>query len=292
MKYIGAHVSISGGIENAPLNAQKIRAKAFAMFTKNQRQWKAKPLTEKNILDFQSNLKNINISINHVLPHDSYLINLAHPDHEKKNISLDAFIDEIKRVEALGLKYLNFHPGNHLNLISEAEGISNIVESLNIAIDSTDSVELILETTAGQGSSIGYQFFHLRDIAAGIKNQKRIGVCVDTCHIFAAGYQIHTKEGYEKTWKSFNNEIGFSLLKGIHLNDSKSSYGSRVDRHHSIGKGNLGKDFFTMFMNDKRFNDIPIILETIDDSIWKEEIEFLYSLSSDKTGSNSNHSID
>ncbi len=277
-KFIGAHVSTSGGVFNAPLNAMKIGAKAFALFTKNQRQWSGKPYDDMVIKKFKENLALSKIEPKHVLPHDSYLINLGHPDLEKREKSLNAFCDEIKRCELLGLIKLNFHPGSHLKLISEEECLNAIADSLNKAIKITNSVCLVIENTAGQGSNLGYKFEHLAYIIDKIENKDRIGVCIDTCHMFTAGYDIRTKEAYEKTWNEFNNVVGFKYLKGMHINDSKPELGSRVDRHDSIGKGKIGLKAFEFIVNDERMNDIPLILETIDDSIWEEEIKLLYSL--------------
>lgn len=277
-KYIGAHVSASGGVEKAPINAEAIGAKAFALFTKNQRRWVAKPLTDKNITKFKENIEKIGISSEHILPHDSYLINLGHPDAEKREKSLNAFIDELKRVEQLGLKYLNTHPGSHLREISEEECMDLIADSIDKAHEASESAVVVLENTAGQGSNIGYKFEQLAYIIDKVKNKDRIAVCIDTCHMFTSGYDVRTKETYEKTFEDFENIVGFKYLKGIHLNDSKSDLAQKVDRHHSIGEGLLGMEFFKMFMNDTRFDNIPIVLETIDDSIWAEEIKLLYSL--------------
>ncbi|NPA27829.1 MAG: deoxyribonuclease IV [Epsilonproteobacteria bacterium] len=291
-KFIGAHVSASGGVENAPLNASKIGAGAFALFTKNQRQWKAKPLSSKSIDKFKSNLEESKISPNHILPHDSYLINLGSPDKEKLLKSREAFIDELKRCQELGLKMLNFHPGSHLQkfskrdsnyekLIEEAEkkALDTIAESINLAIEATkdSDVVLVIENTAGQGSNLGYKFEHLAYLIQKTENKDRIGVCIDTCHMFAAGYDIRTKEAYKKSWEEFDRVIGFKYLKGMHINDSKAKLGSRVDRHHNLGYGEIGIEFFKMLMRDKRFDNIPLILETIDDSLWEEEIKMLYS---------------
>ncbi|NPB04025.1 MAG: deoxyribonuclease IV [Thermotogae bacterium] len=278
MKFVGAHVSTAGGVFNAPLNAKEIGAKAFALFTKNQRQWWARPLTEKVIGRFKENLKKAGISPEMVLPHDSYLINLGSPDGEKRRKSLEAFIDEIERCCQLGLKYLNFHPGSSVGKVSEEECLKIVAESVNEAISRTKEVILVIENTAGQGNTVGYRFEHLARIIELVENKERIGVCLDTCHMFAAGYDIRTKEAYEKTMKEFDEIVGFKYLKGMHLNDAKSELGSRVDRHHSIGKGKIGLEAFRLIMNDERLNGIPLILETIDPSIWKEEIELLYSL--------------
>ncbi len=277
MKYVGAHVSSSGGVFNAPLNAQKIGAKAFALFTKNQRQWKAKPLDEKTVEKFKENLQKVGISPKHILPHDSYLINLGHPEKEKREKSLNAFIDEVKRCELLGLDKLNFHPGSHLGKISEEECLNLIAESMNKTLEVTESVTLVIETTAGQGSNLGYRFEHLAYLIDKSIDKKRVGVCIDTCHIFAAGYDIRDKESYEKTMQEFDKIVGFKYLKGMHINDSKSKFSSKVDRHHSIGMGELGEDTFKFIMNDDRLKDIPLILETIDESLWPKEIELLYN---------------
>ena len=277
-KFIGAHVSSSGGVFNAPLNASNIGAKAFALFTKNQRRWFAKPLSDNDIEKFKDNLNKVKILPDYVLPHDSYLINLGNPDDEKREKAVLSFIDETKRVAQLGLKYLNFHPGSHLKLISERECLDLISESINYTLERTDDVVLVLETTAGQGTNVGYKFEHLAYIINNIKDKKRIGVCIDTCHIFAAGYDIRDKKSFENTFKEFDNVIGFNYLKGMHINDAKSKYKSKVDRHESIGKGNIGIDAFRFIMNDERFDNIPLILETPNPEIWPDEINLLYSL--------------
>ena len=280
MKYIGAHVSAAGGVENAVLNAASINASGFALFTKNQRQWKAKPLSQKNIEKFKNYMQQHGFTPDAILPHDSYLINLGHPTKENRQKSLDAFIDEAKRVEALGLKYLNFHPGSHLKKISEEECLELITQSVNIAIKETDSCISVIETTAGQGSNLGYKFEHLAYIIQNVTDKERIGVCIDTAHIFAAGYDIRTKEVYEKTMREFDEIIGFEYLKGMHINDSKAKFASRVDRHHSLGKGEIGLDAFRFIMQDDRIKNIPLILETIDPDIWAEEIALLRSFES------------
>jgi len=277
-KFVGAHTSASGGVFNAVTNAQKIGAKAFALFTKNQRQWKAKDLDSETIDKFKHALEESGILAKHVLPHDSYLINLGHPEAEKLEKSRDAFIDELQRCSQLGLDRLNFHPGSHLKQISEDECLSIISESINIALDKTSGVKAVIENTAGQGSNLGYKFEHLAQIIDKVEDKSRVGICIDTCHMFVAGYDIRTKEAYDKTWNEFGDIVGFEYLMGMHINDSKPPLGSKKDRHHSIGKGEIGLDAFKFLMNDDRMNDIPLILETIDDSIWKQEIELLYSL--------------
>ena len=278
MKRIGAHVSIAGGVENTPLNAEKIGAKAFALFTKNQKQWQAKPLSDKNIKEFKENCKKFGYNPEHILPHDGYLINLGHPEMEKLERSRAAFLIEMQRCELLGLKYLNFHPGSHLRLISEEESLNIIAESINIALDKTNFVIPVIENTAGQGSNLGYKFEHLAYIISQIENKDRIGVCLDTCHLFASGYDIRTKKTYADTFEEFDKIVGFSYLKGLHLNDSKKDLGLRVDRHESIGKGFIGLETFRYIMNDDRFEEMPLILETPNSDIWADEIKLLYGL--------------
>ena len=275
MKKIGAHVSASGGVSNAPKNAALIGADAFAFFTKNQRQWDAKALDDKEIELFKSECIQNNIDINHILPHDSYLINLGHPDKEKLNKSRNAFNIEMCRCEELGLRLLNFHPGSHLNQITEEDCLLYISESINISLEKTKNVTAVIENTAGQGSNLGYRFEHIAKIIDNIDDKKRVGVCIDTCHAFAGGYDLKTINACEKTFKEFDDIIGYSYLRGMHLNDSKKILGSRVDRHHSLGQGEIGITPFKYIMQNKEFDDIPLILETIDPSIWINEIIML-----------------
>lgn len=278
MKYIGAHVSASGGVQNAPLNAMKIGANAFALFTKNQRQWSAKPLEKENIEAFKQNLEYAGILPKHVLPHDSYLINLGHPDLEKRQKSYEAFLDEVKRCEELGLELLNFHPGSHLKEISEEKCMDMIAENLNRILDQTQNVTMVIENTAGQGTNLGYRWEHLAYIIEKVEDKARMGVCLDTCHLFSAGYDIRTPETYAKTMEEFARIVGFGYLRGMHINDAKPELGSRVDRHHSLGKGTIGLEAFKLIMQDSRMDDIPLVLETIDDSLWAEEITLLRSM--------------
>lgn len=277
MKYFGAHVSASGGVFNAPLNAKELNAKAFALFTKNQRQWKAKDFDAKTIDLFKKNLEISQIEPQYVLPHDSYLINLGHPEVDKREKSLNAFIDEVNRCEQLGLDRLNFHPGSHLNKISEEESLNLIVESMNKTLELTNSVKLVIENTAGQGSNLGYRFEHLAYLISNSIDKSRVGVCIDTCHLFVAGYDIRTKESYDKTFNDFDRQVGSKYLLGMHINDSLTPFGSKKDRHQSLGKGEIGIEAFKFIANDSRMDGIPLILETTDSSIWKEEIELLYS---------------
>lgn len=277
MKFIGAHVSAGGGVENAPLNATKIGASAFALFTKNQRQWVAKPLTSESIDAFKTNCAVNGFKPEQILPHDSYLINLGHPDAEKLEKSRAAFLDEIQRCEQLGLDRLNFHPGSHLKLVSESECLATIAESINIALDKTAGVSAVIENTAGQGSNLGFKFDHIAEIIDQVEDKSRVGICIDTCHSFAAGYDLLTQESCKTVFTAFDSIVGFKYLMGMHLNDSKKGLGSRVDRHHSLGQGVLGLEVFKYIMKDSRFDDIPLILETIDENIWDQEIKLLRS---------------
>jgi len=278
MKYIGAHVSAGGGVENAPVNANGINAKAFAIFTKNQKQWKSSPLTEKSIRLFKENCATFGYLPEYIMPHDGYLINPGSPDKEMLGKSREALLDEMKRCEQLGLKMLNFHPGAHLTKISEEDCMKVIAESINEVLSYSNGVIAVIENTAGQGSAIGFKFEHLRYIIDMVDDKSRVGVCFDTCHGFAAGYDIKSEEGYEKTFREFDSIIGLPYLKGLHLNDAKKGLGSRVDRHESIGKGELGMEVFIRMMNDPRFDNMPIILETPDEEIWAQEVTWLYSV--------------
>ncbi|WP_347146752.1 deoxyribonuclease IV [Parabacteroides goldsteinii] len=278
MKYIGAHVSASGGVENAPLNANAIGAKAFALFTRNQRQWKSSPLTKKSISLFKERCEEFGYEAKHILPHDSYLINLGHPDPDGLQKSRDAFLDEMQRCEQLGLDRLNFHPGSHLNELPVDDCLARIAESINRTLDQTAGVCAVIENTAGQGTNLGYTFEQIAAIIDRVEDKTRVGVCIDTAHTLAAGYDIKTEQGFTETFRHFDEVIGFSYLRGMHINDSKKDLATRVDRHDSIGKGVMGMTTFKMLMADPRFDDIPLILETPDESIWTEEIGYLYTL--------------
>ena len=277
MKFIGAHVSCGGGVENAPLNASAIQAGAFALFTKNQRQWTAPPLSEISIAAFKNNCKKLGYSPDHILAHDSYLINLGNSDKDKHAQSLSAFLDELWRCNILGIKLLNFHPGSHLKVLSEDDCLKLIAESVRHALNEVPNVVAVFENTAGQGTNVGYSFEHLARLLELVDMPERTGVCLDTCHAYAAGYDIKDAENYEKVMSDFDRIVGFRNLRGVHLNDSKGTLGSHLDRHDSIGKGTLGNETFERMMKDPRLDNIPIILETIDDTIWKQEIAQLYS---------------
>lgn len=272
MKYIGAHVSASGGVENAIKNAKDIGATAFALFTKNQRQWLAPSLTEKQIELFRNMMSEAGYSAMQVLPHDSYLINLGHPDQEGLDKSRESFFEEMRRCELLGLDRLNFHPGSHLKRISEEESLDRIAESINMALERTSGVTAVIENTAGQGSNLGFRFEHLAYIIDRVVDKSRVGVCLDTCHSFAAGYDLRTRDALDATFAEFDRIVGFKYLKGMHLNDAMKPLGSRVDRHAPLGDGEIGWECFRYIMSDPRFDNIPLILETPDEARWADEI--------------------
>ena len=282
MKYIGAHVSASGGVENAPRNAAAIGATAFALFTKNQRQWAAPPLSEQQIEAFRAECQRNGYTAAQILPHDSYLINLGHPEDEPLEKSRASFLHEMQRCEQLGLDRLNFHPGSHLKKISEEESLRRVAESINIALDKTSGVTAVIENTAGQGSNLGYAFWHLAYIIDRVEDKSRVGVCLDTCHSFAAGYDLSTEHGCDEVFAEFEREVGFEYLRGMHLNDAMKPLGSRVDRHSPLGEGHLGITPFRYIMQDSRFDNIPLILETPDEERWAEEIALLKSFAEEK----------
>jgi deoxyribonuclease-4 len=278
MKWVGAHVSAAGGVENSPQNARKIGARSFAFFTKNQKQWRSPPLGDVSVESFKSRCERFGYDPDRILPHTSYLINLGSPDPEGLARSRAALVDEMARCRALGLTMLNFHPGSHKNQIGEVECLDLIAESINLALDSVDGVTAVIENTAGQGGSVGYRFEHLAALIDGVHDQTRVGVCLDTCHAFAAGYDIRTPDTYHGVMEEFGRLVGFGFLRAMHINDSKSALGSRVDRHHSLGEGELGEEALRLIMNDHRLDRIPIILETIDPDRWEDEINYLYGL--------------
>ncbi len=278
MKLIGAHVSAGNGVSQAPLNAHEIGAKSFALFTRNPSRWQSKPISDKEAESFKENCHRLDYTSERILPHDSYLINLGAPDAEKLAMSREAFLDEMRRCEQLGLSMLNFHPGSHLKMIAIDDCLDRIAESINIVLDQTAGVKAVIENTAGQGSNLGHTFQQIAHIIDKVEDKTRVGVCIDSCHAFAAGYDLSTAEGYEATWKSFDETIGMKYLSGMHLNDTKKGLASKVDRHEVLGKGVLGADFFSFLMNDPRMDNIPLILETPNEELWAEEIKWLYSL--------------
>ncbi|WP_110665945.1 deoxyribonuclease IV [Salinicola halophilus] len=275
MKTIGAHVSAAGGVDRAIGRAVEIGANAFALFTKNQRQWNAKPLEEATIAAFKAACREHGFGPGQILPHDSYLINLGHPEREGLEKSRAAFLDECQRCEQLGLELLNFHPGSHLRKISERDCLARIAESINETHAATRSVVAVIENTAGQGSNLGFRFEQLAAIIEQVENKDRVGACIDTCHAFAAGYDLRTAEDAVAMLDGFESIVGRRYLRGMHLNDAKSEFASRVDRHHSLGQGNIGLAGFAALMRDERTDDIPLILETVDPAIWADEIQWL-----------------
>lgn len=276
MKYIGAHVSVAGGVANAPVRAHAIGAKAFALFTGSSNRWVSKEISDDEVEKFKDNCNLYGYTPAVILPHDNFLINLGSPDEKKLAMSRKSFLDEVNRCSRLGLTMLNFHPGSHLNELEESDGLDRIAESINITLDKTHGVTAVLENVAGQGSNIGHTFEQLAHIIDKVEDKTRVGVCIDTCHAYSAGYDLGTEEGYENTWNQFDSIIGRNYLKGMHLNDDKRELGSRIDRHASIGQGTLGNQFFTRLVNDPRLNGIPMILETPDEDIWAQEIAWLY----------------
>jgi deoxyribonuclease-4 len=278
MKYIGAHVSAAGGVENAPLRADEIGAGAFSLFTKNQRRWEGPPLSPENIAGFKENCRKLGFSMDYIMPHGSYLVNPGHPDKNKLQKSRTAFLDELQRCEQLDIRLLNFHPGNHLNKHSQAACLATIADSINWALDQTDNVTAVIENTAGQGTTMGYCFEQLAEIIDQVEDKSRVGVCIDTCHAWAAGYDFSSREKFNRVFDEFSGAVGFNFLKGMHLNDSKKGLGSNVDRHESLGAGEIGLKPFQFIMQDERFDDIPLILETPNPDRWPQEIEMLCAM--------------
>lgn len=275
MKYIGAHVSASGGIQNAPLNAEKIGANAFAFFTKNQRQWQAPPLHTQDISLFHLQREMAAIEVEQILPHDSYLINLGHPELEGLQKSRDAFLVEMQRCQALGLPFLNFHPGAHLRQLSEDECLNRIGESIQWVLNQTEGVTAVIENTAGQGSTLGVTLEQLNAIINAVESRDRVGICIDTAHAFAAGIPLNDEQAFQDFFAELDELIGFDKLCGMHLNDSKKECGTRVDRHACLGEGYIGIKPFEWIMQDSRFDGIPLILETPNPDGWREEILIL-----------------
>ena len=284
--WVGVHVSAAAGPKNAVVNAHDLGCNSFALFLKNQRTWNYTALTQKSIDEFKSFMKQYNYDYKQVLPHGSYLINLGNPDKEKRLKSYNAFLDDLKRCELLEIELYNFHPGSTVGECSIDESINFIAESINMAIKETSKVVVVLENMAGQGNTVGRKFEELAKIISKIDDKNRIGICIDTCHAFAAGYDLRTEESFNKVFKKFEDIVGFQYLKALHLNDSKGELGDNKDRHENLGKGKLGIQCFKCIMNDNRFENIPLIIETPapanDLSIYKKEVDLLYSLKNDQ----------
>lgn len=282
-KRVGAHISAAGGTFKTFSNNADINGKAFACFLKSQRKWSSPPLADADVAKFNEKAIEFNFDKKFILPHGSYLINLANPDPDMRTKSFDNFIDDLQRCQRLGVSLYNFHPGSTVGKCSVAQSLDFIAESINRAHSIVPDIIVVLETMAGQGNVIGSKFEELRDIIGKISDKSRIGVCIDTCHIFSAGYDIRSKVAYEKTMEKFETIIGFKYLKGVHLNDSKTGFNEGKDRHENIGKGKIGLNTFRFIMNDPRFDNIPMVLETPaseDNSkeVYSKEIELLYSL--------------
>ncbi|BAM40050.1 apurinic/apyrimidinic endonuclease [Theileria orientalis strain Shintoku] len=280
--YVGAHVSASGGPDVSVVNSFNVLGQSFALFLKNQRSWNFKPLSPEWIAKFKKNLETFAYDPRFILPHASYLINVANPDANKRKKAFENFLDDIKRCEKLGIQLYNFHPGSTCGLCEKEEGIMHISDCINEALHLSSGVTIVLENAAGQNNVIGSKFEDLRDIINQVKDKTRVGVCLDTCHLFAAGFDIRTHEKFEAVMKSFDDIVGLKYLKAVHLNDSKSDLGSGLDRHENIGKGKLTKETFEFIMNSGYFKEIPIILETPtkegDESVYRQEIQLMYSL--------------
>lgn len=278
MKYFGAHVSASGGVVNAPRNAKAIGAGAFALFTKNQRQWLAPQLTQADIEAFRRVCELLGYQPHQILPHDSYLINLGHPDAEGLAKSRESFVEEMRRCELLGLDRLNFHPGSHLGRIDIEESLNRVAESINIALERTRGVTAVIENTAGQGTNLGHTFEQIAHIIERVEDKSRVGFCIDTCHAFAAGYDLSSREACERTFETIDKIVSLDYLRGMHLNEAMRPLGSRIDRHERLGQGQIGWECFEFIARDSRFDNMPLVLETIDESLWPQEIAKLYEL--------------
>ena len=289
MKRIGAHVSIAGGVQNAVANAVELGATAIGMFTRNQRMWNQRPLSEEDAAAFRDALREHGFAPRHVLPHDSYLINLGSSDPEVVAKSRAAFLDEMSRCQMLGLPCLNFHPGAPKQGVdmSAERCIEQIAGYVNETLEQTEGVTAVVECTAGQGTNVGRTFEELAALIERITDKERAGVCLDTCHLFAAGYDLRTRAGYDAMLAEFEATVGLRYLRGWHLNDSKGELGSRVDRHAAIGAGGIGREPFTWIVQDPRFDEMPLILETPEQKNWAKEIAELQRLAAacDQSGS-------
>jgi deoxyribonuclease-4 len=278
MYFIGPHVSIGGGVANAPRNAKALGATGFGMFVKNQRQWTAAPYAQADVDAFRRQLKEDGYTAAQVMPHAGYLINLANPDEAAHAKSMASLLDELRRCMALGLDKLNFHPGSHLRLLTPQAACSRVAQSVNSALAETEGVTLVIENTAGSGGNLGASFEELKAIIDGVDDKARVGVCLDTMHTFAAGFDIRTRDGFLKTMEHFGRTVGMNYLRGLHLNDSKVALNSHVDRHESLGAGLLGIDVFKCIMRDARFENMPLVLETPNEELWAQEIEQLAAM--------------
>ncbi len=275
MKYIGAHVASLPLVSDAPEEARRLGATAFAFNLIDPQKWNYPPYEESDVELFRKLCADYGFTSAQILPHSAFTVNLCSPEARKLSLSRRTFVDEMKRCSQLGLGMLNFHPGAHLNKIEEDESLRLVAESINYALERTEGVTAVIENTAGQGSNIGFSFRQLARIIEGVNDKSRVGVCIDSCHASAAGYELSSADSYDATWGEFSSTIGFEFLRGMHINDAMRATGSRIDRHASIGKGTIGIDFFRRLMQDPRFDGIPMILETPDPTLWPEEIHLL-----------------
>jgi len=278
MYYIGPHVSIGGGVANAPKNAKALVATGFGMFVKNQRQWTAAPYTAADIEAFKKQMQADGYTAAQVLPHAGYLINLANPDEEAHAKSMGSLLDELKRCMALGLDKLNLHPGSHLRLITPQEACDRVARSINAALAETSGVTVVIENTAGSGGNLGSRFEEIKAMIDGVDDKARVGVCLDTMHSFAAGFDLRTRDGFLETMDHFDKTVGMKYLRGMHMNDSKVEFNSHKDRHESLGSGLLGIEVFKCIMKDKRFENMPLVLETPNEELWAQEIAQLMEM--------------
>jgi len=275
---IGGHMSIGGGFAEAPERARNIGLDAMQVFTKNQRQWIAKPLNMEDVNFYLENMKRFDIKI--TVAHASYLVNLAAPEQDKFEKSIESMVHELQRCESLKIPYLIFHPGAHMGE-GEKNGLKRIVDGINKIIEKSEGIKakITIETTAGQGTNLGYRFEQIGFILDNVSDKSKVRVCMDTCHIFAAGYELRSKDGYEKTMDEFSRNIGFENLVAVHLNDSEKALGSRVDRHAQIGRGYIGREGFKNLLKDKRFSNMPLILETPGgEALYPEDLNMIKSI--------------
>jgi deoxyribonuclease IV len=276
--YLGAHVPVTGGLHKAPANGLAVGAQAIQIFTRNQMQWRSRPLTGDETAAFRESLAGS--GVRKVLSHGSYLVNLASPSPDFLEKSRACMVTEVERCHALGIPYLVFHPGAHMGM-GESAGLAAIARSLDHVLERTEGLDVmpLLEATAGQGTCLGHRFEHLAEILDRVKRPERVGVCLDTCHVHAAGYDLETPRGYESTLKEFARIVGLGKLKAVHLNDSKRERGSRVDRHARAGEGHLGLATFRRIVNDRRFQGVPLVVETPGPvEAWRKEIALLRGL--------------
>lgn len=283
MKYLGAHIDNLPRVGEIPLMAKALGASAFAFCPVDPKLWRYPAYPDGEAARFSAECAECGYTPAQILPHASLLLNLCSPDARKLKLSRDSFTEQMRRVASLGLDRLNFHPGSHMRELEEEAALDLVAASINYALERTEGVTAVIENMAGQGSNLGYTFAQLARIIDGVADKSRVGVCIDTCHAFAAGYDMSTPEAYDAAWQEFADTVGFGYLRGMHINDSLKPLASRVDRHASIGKGELGSPFFGLLMADRRLDGIPLILETPDPSLWQMEIGWLRAAANGNT---------